>query len=278
MTTYSAPQGASAQRPTSGARFLTATVQSARRTMLQYLRTPQLLVMPVVLAAAFLIIFRYIFGGAIHTGSAIDYTDFLIPGFLVQTTLWTGMNTPAGIAEDSTSGVHDRFRSLPIPRSTVMAGRSLADTALSCWALLVVGLLGFAVGFRPDAGLPAIVLAFALMVAMIYAFTWVFISLGLLAGNAQAAQGIASLVVIPFSFVSGAFVPIKSMPSWIQPFAENQPVNVIINAVRSLLLGGVRNAGIGHSSAYWVALSLAWCAGILIVFSTVSVARFSRQR
>lgn len=278
MTTYTAPAAGIVARPTSGANFLTATAQSARRTMLQYLRTPQLLVMPVILAAAFLIIFRYIFGGAIHTGSATDYTDFLIPGFLVQTTLWTGMNTPAGIAEDSTSGVHDRFRSLPIPRSTVMAGRSLADAALSCWALLVVTLLGFAVGFRTDANLPAIVLAFALMVAMIYAFTWVFIYLGLLAGNAQAAQGISSLVVIPLDFVSGAFVPIRSMPSWIQPFAANQPVNVIINAVRSLLLGGAKNAGIGHSSAYWVALSLAWCAGILIVFSSVAVARFARPR
>jgi len=278
MTTYTAPAAGLATRRTAGANFVTATGQSARRTMLQYLRTPQMLVLPVIVAVAFLIIFRYIFGGAIHSGSAVDYTNFLIPGFLVQTTLWTGMNCTAGVAEDSTSGVHDRFRSLPIPRSTVLAGRSLADTLLNCWALLVVTLLGFAVGFRTDAPLPAIVLAFAVMLAMIYAFTWVFISLGLFAGNAQAAQSTSSLIVLPLAFVSGAFVPIKLMPSWIQPFAANQPVSVIINAVRSLLLGGTNNAGIGHSTAYWVVLSLAWCAGILIVFSSVAVARFARSR
>jgi ABC transporter DrrB family efflux protein len=278
MTTHTAPATGLATRPTSGANFVTATGQSARRTMLQYLRTRQLLVMPVILSIAFLIIFRYIFGDAIHSGSAVAYTTFLIPGFLVQTTLWTGMNISAGVAEDSTSGVHDRFRSLPIPRSTVMAGRSLADTALNCWVLLVVTLLAFAVGFRTDAHLAAIVLAFALMVATIYAFDWVFISVGLLAGNAQAAQSMSSLVVVLLSFVSGALVPIKLMPSWIQPFAANQPVNVIINAVRSLLLGGVKNAGIGHSTAYWVALSLAWCAGVFVVFSSVAVARFARSQ
>src|SRR5262249_1892201 len=120
----------SASQP-AGAGFLTTTTQTARRTPLQFARTPQLLVMPPILAALFLIIFRYVFGGAIDTGSDLSYVDFLIPGFLAQSFLWNEMNIPAGIAEDSTSGVYDRLRSLPIPRVAAMAGRSLADTLLN---------------------------------------------------------------------------------------------------------------------------------------------------
>jgi ABC-2 type transport system permease protein len=261
-----------------GAGFLTATGQTGRRTILQYLRTPQLLLMPPILGALFLFIFRYIFGGAISTGTDVDYVDFLVSGFLVQTVLWTAMNIPAGVAEDASTGVYDRLRSLPIPRSAVMAGRSLADTALNAWAIAVTALLGVAVGFRTHADPGSIVVAFALILAAIYAFTWVFISLGLVARNAQAAQAMATLIVVPPTFVSNAFVPVDSMPGWLQGFAANQPVSVIINAVRSLMLGGTDAAGVGHSTTYWVVLSLVWCAGIVAVFSAVAVARFARTR
>jgi ABC-2 type transport system permease protein len=261
-----------------GAGFLTATGQMARRTILQFLRTPQLLLMPPILGALFLFIFRYIFGGAISTGTNVDYVDFLVSGFLVQTVLWTAMNIPAGVAEDSSSGVYDRLRSLPIPRSAVMAGRSLADTALNSWAIAVTALLGVAVGFRTHADPASIVVAFALILAAIYAFTWVFISLGLVAGNAQAAQAMATLIVVPPTFVSNAFVAVDSMPGWLQGFASNQPVSVIINAVRSLMLGGTDAAGVGHSTTYWVMLSLVWCVGIVAVFSAAAVARFARTR
>jgi ABC-2 type transport system permease protein len=262
----------------SGAGFLTATGQTARRTMLQFLRTPQLLLMPPILGALFLFIFRYIFGGAISTGTSVDYVDFLVSGFLVQTVLWTAMNIPAGVSEDSSSGVYDRLRSLPIPRSAVMAGRSLADTALNSWAITVTALLGVAVGFRTHADPASVVVAFALILAAIYAFTWVFVSLGLVAGNAQGAQAMATLIVVPLTFVSNAFVPVVSMPGWLQDVAANQPVSVIINAVRSLMLGGTDAAGVGHSTTYWVVLSLLWCAGIGAVFSGLAVARFARTR
>jgi ABC-2 type transport system permease protein len=263
--------------PSSGAGFLTATGQTARRSVLQLFRSPQLLVLPTITGALFLFIFRYIFGGAIDTG-AVDYVDFLVPGFLLTTVLWTGMNAVAGVAEDSTSGVHDRFRSLPIPRAAVVTGRSLADAALVSWTLLVNTLLGFAVGFGTHAGLGAVVLAFALMLLATYVFTWVFIGLGLSAGNSQAAQGMSTLFVVPLTFMSSAYVPVASMPGWMQPFADNQPVTAMVNAVRSLMLGGTEAAGVGHSTAYWVGLSLAWCAGILAVFSGFAVARFARTR
>src|SRR6266540_4088509 len=228
MTTLTSATDRITPAPSSdaSASFLTTTAQTARRTLLQFARTPQLLVMPPVLAGLFLLIFRYIFGGAIDTGGSVHYVDFLVPGFLAQTVLWNGMNVPAGVAEDSSSGVYDRLRSLPIPRAAVMAGRALADTAL----------------------------------------------------NAQAAQALSTLIVVPLSFVSGAFVPIQSMPGWMQAFAANQPVTIMINAVRSLMLGGTHAAGIGHTTTYWVLLSLAWCAGILAVFGTVAVTRFGRTR
>ena len=262
----------------SGAGFATATVQSARRTSLQYLRTPQLLVLPTIIGAMFLFIFRYVFGGAIDAGNGVDYVDFLVPGFLLTTVLWTGMNAPAGVAEDAASGVHDRFRSLPIPRTAVVAGRALADGALVSWTLLVNTVLGFAVGFRTHGDIPAAIGAFALMLVVTYVFSWVFLTLGLVGGNAQAAQGMATLLVVPFTFLSSAYVPVGSMPGWLQPFAEHQPITVMINAVRSLMLGGTQAAGVGHTTGYWVVLSLAWCAGILAASVALAVARFARTR
>jgi ABC-2 type transport system permease protein len=261
-----------------GAGFLTATTQTARRTLFQFARTPQLLVMPPILAALFMIIFRYVFGGAINPGGDLDYVDFLIPGFLAQAFLWNEMNIPAGIAEDSTSGVYDRLRSLPIPRVAVMTGRSLADTLLNSGSLAVTVGLGFAVGFRAPAGAGPVIAALAVILAAIYAFSWFFIFLGLIAGNAQAAISLSTLVVVPLTFVSGAFVPVSSMPGWLHWFAANQPVTVLINAVRSLMLGGADVAGVGHTTSYWVLLSLLWCAGILALFGVLTSARFARGR
>jgi ABC-2 type transport system permease protein len=264
--------------PGAGASFATATVQTARRTFLQYFRTPQVLVLSTITGAMFLFIFRYVFGGAIDAGRGVDYVDFLVPGFLLTTILWTGMNAPAGVAEDAASGVHDRFRSLPISRAAVVAGRSLADGALVVWTLVVNSVLGFAVGFRTHGDIAAVVAAFAVMLVVTYVFSWVFLTLGLVGGNAQAAQGMSTLIVVPFTFLSSAYVPVTSMPGWLQPFAANQPITVMINAVRSLMLGSAEAAGVGHTTGYWVVLGLVWCAGILALFTVFAVARFARTR
>jgi ABC-2 type transport system permease protein len=272
-----APSAPAADRVMHGAGFVTATMGTARRSVLQFFRTPQLLVMGTVQGALFLFMFRYVFGGAINTGSGLNYVDFLVPGFLVTTILWTGMGAAAGVAEDSATGVYDRLRSLPIPRTAVMVGRSLADFALVAWGMLITGVLGFILGFRAHGSIGEIILGFALMLFAGYAFTWIFITIGLVSGNAQAAQGL-SMLVIPFSFISSANVPIESMPGWMQPFAANQPVTVIINAVRSLMQGGTDAVGIGHSTGYWIVLSLIWSIAIMVVFATIAVARFSRTR
>jgi ABC transporter DrrB family efflux protein len=277
MTTLSPPLPGIAEA-TTGTRFLTAAGQTTRRTVLQFFRTPQVLMMGTIIGALFLIMFRYIFGGAIDPGGSVDYVDFLVPGFLVTTILWAGMNAPAGVAEDASSGVYDRLRSLPIPRLSVMIGRSLADTALVWWSMIVTIALSFAVGFRTHADAPSVVAALGLILVATYAFTWLFITIGMSAGNAQSAQGTATLVVVPLSFMSNAYVPGDSLPGWMQPFADHQPVTVLVNAVRSLMLGGTDAAGVGHTTTYWVALGLAWCAGILAVFASLATARFARTR
>ena len=260
MTTTSeavTPTVATAQldhRP-SGASFGTTVIQTARRTLLQFFRTPQILMMGTIQGALFLFMFRYVFGGAINTRGALNYVDFLVPGFLVTTYLWTGMGAASGVAEDSSSGVYDRMRSLPVSRAAVMVGRSLADITLVAWGMLITGVLGFLVGFRTHSSPLKVALAFGLMLVAGYAFTWVFITVGLISGSAQAAQGM-SMLVVPFSFVSSANVPVSSMPGWMQPFAANQPITVFINAVRCLMQGGAARVGIGHTTTYWVALSL----------------------
>src|SRR3954463_5911005 len=131
-----------------GAAFGTTAIGTARRTVLQFFRTPQLLMMGSIQGALFLFMFRYVFGGAIRPGGGLNYVNFLVPGFLVTVILWTGMSAAAGVAEDSASGVYDRLRSLPIPRVGAMVGRSLADATLVAWGMLVTGALGFLIGFR----------------------------------------------------------------------------------------------------------------------------------
>jgi ABC transporter DrrB family efflux protein len=260
-----------------GAGFGTTAVTTSRRTLLNFFRTPQILFMGSIQGALFLFMFRYVFGGAIDTGGGLSYVNFLVPGFLTTVILWTGMSAAAGVAEEADTGVHDRLRSLPIPRAAVMTGRSLADGALVAWGIFVTTIIGVLVGWRPDGSAAAIAAGFALMLVAGYCFTWIFITIGLVSGNAQAAQGM-SMLVIPFSFISSANVPVSSMPGWMQPFAANQPVSVIINAVRAHMVGGTDQLGIGHTTAYWTVLSLAWCAGILLVFGFLATRRFSKMR
>jgi ABC-2 type transport system permease protein len=262
---------------TPGAHFVTASLQNGKRTVLQFFRTPQLLMLGTVQGALFLFMFRYIFGGAINA-PGLDYVDFLVPGFLATGILWLGMPAATGVAEDAATGVHDRLRSLPIPRASVMFGRSFADTALTAWGLLVTTVLAFIVGFRLNADVAEIVLALVVLLAAAYSFMWVFITIGLTSKSAQAATGTCTLLVVPLAFISSAYVPANTLPGWMQPIANHQPFTIFSNALRSLTLGGADAVGLGHSTAYWVLLSFLWCAGILLVFGTIAVSRFARRR
>jgi ABC transporter DrrB family efflux protein len=238
-------------------------------------RTPQLLVVSTIQGAMFLLIFRYVFGGAITPGS-VPYVDFLVPGFVVTGVLFSGTGAAAGVASDVEHGFFDRLRSLPVSRTALLGGRSLADTGLLTWGLAITTAIGFAVGFRIHGSAVEGLAAFGLCVVYGFAFTWLFITIGLLAGSAQAAQGM-SLLVFPLTFVSSAYVPVDSMPGWLQPVAEHQPLTIMSNAVRSLALGDPALAGLSGSTAHWVILSLVWSAGLVAVFAPVAVLRYRRS-
>lgn len=257
--------------------YVTTVITAATRTLKQFFRTPQILMMGTIQGALFLFMFRYVFGGAIGPVNGLPYVDYMVPGFLTTVILWTGMSAGAGVAEDSSAGVYDRLRSLPIPRSAVMVGRALADTGLVAWGVFTTGIIAFLIGFRAHGGVGGVLLGFLLILAGGAAFTWVFIMIGLVAGNAQAAQGL-SMLVVPFSFVSNANVPVASMPGWMQPFAANQPVSVLITAVRCAMHGGAEKIGVSHSTTYWVIVAMAWCVGIIAVFLPLAAVRFGRRR
>jgi ABC-2 type transport system permease protein len=255
---------------------VTATAAAvAGRTLRKYLRSPQLLVTAIVSGAIFIVLFRYIFGGAIHSGT-IPYVDFLIPGMVLTSVLITGSGTAVGVAEDGAQGFFDRLRSLPAPRISLLAGRVLGDTAIVAWGTAVTAAMGFLVGFRLHGSPGQALLAFALCVVCGFAYLWIFICMGLVSANAQAAQGI-SMAIYPLIFVSSAYVPASTLPGWMQPIAENQPVGVMCNAVRSLALGHPSLAGLSHSTSYWVMLSLIWAAGITAVFVPLALALYRRS-
>ena len=281
MTTITTPTLPADTTPLTGvvpaehhAGLVTTTRSVAVRTVRKFARTPQLLVVSTIQGAMFLLIFRYVFGGAIHVGS-VPYVDFLVPGFVVTSVLFSGMGGAAGVAEDVDEGFFDRLRSLPVPRTGLVLGRALADTALITWGLLVTIAIGFAIGFRIHGTTAQALAAFGLCVVYGFAFTWLFITIGLKAGNAQAAQGMA-LIVFPFTFVSSAYVPIATMPGWMQAFARNQPITPMVDAVRSLVLGGPHAVGLSGTTAHYVVLSLLWSAALVAVFLPIAVRRYRR--
>jgi ABC-2 type transport system permease protein len=257
---------------TTGSSFFASTAMIAKRSILKFFRTPQLLWTVTVQGVMFLVIFRYIFGGAIEAG-ALGYVGFVVPGILVTGLIWQGMGTAVGITEDHAEGLFDRLRSLPIPRSSVLAGRAVADTAMQLWGLIVMGIVSFLVGFRLQAGIADGLIAAALIVAFVFAFEWVFITMGLYAGNAQAAQGL-SLILVPLTFVSSAYVPVSSMPGWLRTVAEEQPITYMIDAIRALTGGAEAEALLGHSAAYFVVRSLIWSGAIVAAFGSIAVARY----
>jgi len=260
--------------PARGASMFGASAAVARRTIRKFVRSPQLVVVGTIQGAMFLLIFRYVFGGAIHTGS-VPYVDFLVPGFVTTSVLFAGMMTAAGVAEDLEQGFVDRLRSLPIPRAAVLAGRAGADTAVLAWTLAVTVAIGFAVGFRVHGSVTQSLAAFALCVLFGFAFIWMFVTIGLFAGNAQAAHGM-SLLVFPLTFVSSAYVPVQSMPGWLQAFAEHQPITSMVDAVRALCLGDSAVAVMGHSAAHYIVPALLWSVALVAIFGSVAVARFRR--
>ena len=271
IVTFDTGQITPADRP---AGAVTAAVAVAGRSVRKFVRTPQLLVISTVTGAMFLLIFRYVFGGAIEAG-AVSYVTYMVPGYIVTSVLFTGSNASSSVAQDLEQGFTDRLKSLPVSRTAVLVGRVVAETGLLALGLAATAAIGVAVGFRPQGSVVEALAAFGLTLVFGFAFMWVFVTLGLVAGNVQAAQGM-SLLIFPLSFVSSAMVPVASMPGWMQPVAEHQPIKVMTNAVRSLALGDPALAGLSGSTASYVITALVWAVGLIAVFAPLAVVQYRR--
>ncbi|MGH2753486.1 MAG: ABC transporter permease [Actinomycetota bacterium] len=241
------------------------TLAVAQRNLIGLKRTPQLLVFATIQPVIFVLMFRYVFGGAIVI-PGVEYVDFLMPGIFVQTSVFGAMGAAIGLAADLKSGLLERFRSLPMSRSAVLGGRTLADLSRNTFVAALMAAVGFAVGFRIHTNAAAFIAGMLLVLLFGYTLCWVFAALGLAVGDPETAQAAAFPVMAPLVFASSAFVPVASMPGWLQTFAEHQPVSVTASAVRGLAIGG--------ETATYVWQSLAWCAAILIVSSVLAVRKY----
>jgi ABC transporter DrrB family efflux protein len=251
-------------RPAAPPTAAAAVGQIAGRALRKYFRTPGLLVMGMVQSALFLFSFRYVFGGAITVGGG-SYVDFLVPGYVATIMLFTGSATAVAVADDKAEGFTDRLLSLPIRRSSLVAGRTVADFTTNAWSIVFTAAVGFAFGFRLPASAADGFAALGLCLLYGLVFTLVFIVIGLYAPNAQAATGM-SMIAFVLAFISSTYVPPTSMPGWLQPFASYQPVTPMVNAVRSALSGGTSD----------LAVALIWSAALLVVFTPVAIIRYRR--
>jgi ABC-2 type transport system permease protein/oleandomycin transport system permease protein len=250
---------------TSLAYSVSDTLVLAKRSLLRIPRQPDLLVGFTVQPVMFVLLFVYVFGGAIST-PGLDYVDFLIPGIIVQSMTFGGFVTALGLSEDLKKGLIDRFRSLPMSRAAVLTGRTLADGATNAVQLGVMLAVGFAVGFRFDTDVPSIIGGIALCLLIGYAFSWVFAFIGLTASSPEAANAYGFTILFPLTFVSSAFVPVDSMPAWLQPVAEHNPFTTMVNAVRALFVGTPAGNDV------W--LAVVWSLAIVGVFGVLAVWRY----
>ncbi|NNN01877.1 MAG: ABC transporter permease [Acidimicrobiaceae bacterium] len=243
------------------------TLTIARRNLLALFRIPTAIVFAMIQPVMFVLLFRYVFGGAIAIIGA-SYVNYLIPGILVQTTIFGSIGTAIGLAEDLQRGLIERFKALPMARMAVLGGRTLADTLRNVMVVVIITFVGMAVGFRPQGSLVAYLQACLLMLVFAYCLSWGFAFVGLAAPNSETAQAMAFPIIFPLTFASNIFVQVSGMPGWLQPFARNQPVSQVAEAVRGLMLGQP------HQHSTWIAL--AWSIGLVAVLAPLAVSRYRK--
>ncbi len=265
-TTIALPDGPSALVRARWAVSDTLTI--TRRNLLVWMRVPAYIVFTVIQPVIFVLMFRYVFGGAIHVPVKGGYVNFLMPGIIAQTAAFATFGTAISLAQELKKGVIDRLKSMPMARSAVLAGRLVADTLRMLITILIVVGVGYAVGFRFENGaIPAILMVvmgifLGVSICMISAFT------GLAIGDEESVQAFGLIWLFPLTFLSSAFVPIHSMPGWLQAFANNQPVTYVVDTMRALALGGPIEASLWKS--------LVWLVGILVVFGPLAVRAYKR--
>jgi ABC transporter DrrB family efflux protein len=248
--------------------WLSDALVITKRNLLHIPRVPEQLAAATTQPILFVLLFRYVFGGVIHVGTT-SYINFLMAGVFVQTMALGSVTTGTGLAEDLQRGLIDRFRSLPMARSAVLLGRTLADLVRNLVVVCILLLVGLLTGFRPQGSPLSWLACVGLLLLFSYAFSWIAATIGLLMRSVEAVQMAGLSWIFPLTFLSSAFVPTGSMPSWLQVFAAHQPVTVVINTVRGLLLGQSISASGG--------MALAWCLLILVFFMPLAVWLYSQR-
>jgi ABC transporter DrrB family efflux protein len=248
--------------------FVPDTLLLTRRHLLRTARTPQIIVLSAVTPVMFVLLFRYVFGGAIHVPGYSSYVDYLMPGIIVQTALFGGSSSAVAVAEELTAGTTDRFRSLPTNRMAILASRTLADMIRLSYTMALVVAVGLLVGFRLHNGPTMALAGFAIAMLFGYACSWLFTLVGLLARNVEGATLAGFMLTFPLVFASSAFTSTATMPGWLRAFADAQPVTHVANALRALTHGGPTEPALLHT--------LMWSGGILIVAATLATWRFGK--
>jgi ABC transporter DrrB family efflux protein len=240
------------------------------RNLIAYKRVPQLLVFSTIQPIIFVLMFRYVFGGVVGLAlpPSIPYVDYLMPGIFVQTVVFGSLAAGVGLATDLKSGLLERFASLPITRSAVLVGRTGADTVRNIFVVVLMFVVGTIVGFRVHTNVFGLLASMALVVYFGFALSWIFATLGLAVKDPETAQAAAFPILAPLVFASVAFVPAETMPGWLQPWANHQPVSAVVIAARALVLGG--------PTAHYVVEALIWCTAVLVVFIPLGVRTYRR--
>jgi len=239
-----------------------------KRNLIKVKRVPDLVVFATLSPIMFVLLFRYVFGGAIATPGE-SYVNYLMPGIFAQTVAFGAVASGIGLAEDLRRGIIDRFRSLPMARSAVLVGRTVSDLVRNFAVVMVMYIVGLLVGFRPEGSITAQVLAFLLLLLTSFAFSWIGVVIALSMKTVEAVQSAGFIWLFPLTFASSAFVPTDSMPTWLQVFADNQPFTIVVNAVRALFL----DQPVGN----YVWLTLAWMIGIAAVMIPLATRQYRRR-
>lgn len=240
----------------------------AKRHLVQIPRIPEELVFSTIQPIMFVLLFRYVFGGAIAINGT-SYVNYLMAGIFAQTVIFGSTTTGIGLATDLQRGLVDRFRSLPMAKSAVLTGRTISDLVRNTFIVIVMWIVGLLVGFQPQGNVFCWVAAVGLLLLTSFAFSWISATIGLTVRSVEAAQSAGFIWLFPLTFASSAFVPTQSMPGLLRAFAEHQPVSLVVNAVRGLLLNQP------DASTIWQALM--WCVGILVVFIPLAVWAYGRR-
>ena len=244
----------------------------SRRDILAIIRIPTALVFTIIQPIMFVLLFRYIFGeGAIPVQIPGGYVNYLMPGIIVQTTIFGAVSTAIGLAEDLQRGLIERFRALPMARMAVLAGRTVSDLLRNIVVLTILSLIGFAVGFRPHGGVLDYLAGCLVTLLFAYCLSWGFAFIGLAAPNSEAAQAMTFPLIFPLTFASSIFVQVSSMPGWLRGFATYQPVSEVTHAVRSLMDG---SSALAPGNSVWI--SIVWAVGLIAILGPLATAKYKK--